>query len=102
VAIFKLHITGEIMSQNPNDQGVIQVLLQRFNEQRLPRALLMKDKVDRGEQLSSEEVDYLANVLDDIHAIKPLVQRNPEYEPLVVKGLSLYKEITEKAIANAK
>jgi hypothetical protein len=41
-------------------------------------------------------------VLGDIHTIKGLVDRHPEYESLVVKGMQLYTEITTKALANEK
>ncbi len=90
------------MSEQPNDQGVIQVLLDRFNKQRLPRALEMKDKVERGESLDDAEVTYLAGVFEDIRNLKPLLDRHPEYEPLVLKGMALYQEITDRALVNAK
>lgn len=90
------------MSENENDAGVIQVLLDRFNKQRLPRALEMKEKVNRGEVLDDDEVTYLAAVFEDIRNLKPLLDRHPEYEPLVVKGIALYQEISEQALANAK
>lgn len=89
------------MTANAKDQGVIQVLLDRFNQQRLPRALQLKDKVDRGEALNDTEVAYLAAIHDDIRELQPLVQRNTEYEALVVKGITLYQEIAAKALANA-
>ena len=88
------------MSNKADDAGVIQVLLNRFNEQRLPRALQMKEKVERGETLEKFEVDYLADILADIGSIRTLVERHPEYKELVAKGISLYKEITDKALAN--
>lgn len=88
------------MPQSSLDQGVIQVLLDRFNQQRLPRAMEMKAKVDRGEKLEEFDVSYLAGVLEDIQQIRPLLERHPEYEPLVVKGLALYKEIVDKATQN--
>lgn len=90
------------MSENQNDQGVIQVLLDRFNKQRLPRAMALKDKVNRGEVLDDDEVTYLAAVFEDIRNLQPLVERHPEYEPLVIKGMALYQEISEQALANAK
>lgn len=90
------------MSENENDAGVIQVLLDRFNKQRLPRALEMKEKVNRGEVLDDDEVTYLAAVFEDIRNLKPLLDRHPEYEPLVVKGIALYQEISEQALANAR
>ncbi len=88
------------MTQSKQDLGVIQVLLDRFNQQRLPRALEMKAKVDRGEKLEEFDMDYLSSILEDIQQIRPLLERHPEYEALVVKGLSLYKEIVDKATQN--
>lgn len=90
------------MNQHPEDAGLIQVLLARFNEQRLPRALEMKAKVDRGETLAAFEVDLLADILADARAMHGLLERHPEYEPLVTKALGLYKEITEKALENER
>ncbi|MCP5267598.1 MAG: hypothetical protein H6943_01025 [Zoogloeaceae bacterium] len=88
------------MTAMDKDAGMIQVLLDRFNSQRLPRALEMKAKVDQGEKLEAFEVDYLADIGKDIHVIKGLIDRHPEYESLVVKGMQLYTEITRKALEN--
>ena len=88
------------MSNHPEDAGIIQTMLDRFNTQRLPRALAMKDKVDRGETLEPFEVHYLAEILDDARSMHTLLERHPEYHPLVAKAFDLYKEITEKALAN--
>lgn len=85
---------------NENDAGVIQALLKRFDEQRLPRALELKAKVDGGKPLEQFEVNYLEDILSDLRTIKGLVDRHPEYEPLVVKGMQLYTEITTKALQN--
>ena len=88
------------MNNHPDDAGVIQTLLDRFNTQRLPRALGMKEKVERGETLEESEVEFLANILTDIRTLHPLMERHPELESLSIKALGLYKEITEKALAN--
>ena len=88
------------MTTDSNDAGVIQALLDRFNSQRLPRAMELKTKVDAGGRLENFEIDYLADVLADIRSLKGLIDRHPEYEPLVIKGMNLYTEITEKALAN--
>lgn len=88
------------MNNHPDDAGVIQALLDRFNTQHLPRALGMKEKVERGETLEESEVEFLANILADIRTLHPLLERHPEFEVLGTKALGLYTEITEKALAN--
>ena len=65
-----------------------------------PRALELKAKVDGGKPLEQFEVNYLEDILNDLRTIKGLVDRHPEYEPLVVKGMQLYTEITTKALQN--
>lgn len=88
------------MSTPTDDAGVIQALLTRFNEQRLPHALAMKEKVERGETLDAAEVNFLADILAETRSMHNLLERHPEYEELVSKALGLYKEITEQALAN--
>lgn len=88
------------MSHAEHDAGVIQALLKRFEEQRLPRAMELKAKVEGGHALELSEVNYLEGVLGDIHSMKGLIGRHPELEPLVVKGMNLYTEITKKALEN--
>jgi hypothetical protein len=90
------------MSKKSSDAGVIAVLLERFNNQRLPRALTLKEKVDRGETLSDADLAYLERIFLDFSQVGPLVDRNPEYVPLVAKVIDLYKEITGKALENEK
>lgn len=85
----------------PEDEaGILKVTLDRFNNLRLPRALALKEKVERGEKLHESEVKFLAEVAADLHTLKGFLERHPEYEPLVVKAIGLYEEITQKAIAN--
>jgi hypothetical protein len=90
------------MTKPEDEAGVLQATLDRFNNHRLPRALALKEQVDRGEKLYDVDIKFLADVAADMHTLKGFLGRHPEYEPLVVKGISLYTEITEKAIANEK
>ncbi len=85
---------------NTKDQGVILALLKRFESQRLPRALKLKEKVDNGDVLSDHELSFINEVMEDAKTIQPLLDKHPEYTDLVTKAYSLYKEIVEKSLAN--
>ena len=90
------------MNASDQDAGVISVLMERFEKQRLPRALSLKEKVARGELLSEYDLAFLEEVFSDAGKIKPLLDRHPEYQPLASRVMHLYKEITDKALENQK
>ena len=88
------------MTDKIHDAGVTQVLLDRLNNQRLPRALELKEKVDAGETLGEYDLQFLDEVFADAQTIQPMVDRHPEYQPLVARLIHLYKEILDKALEN--
>ena len=90
------------MTDASKDTGLIQVLAERLEKQRLPRALSIKEKVDSGEVLDEFDIEFLEQVFEDAHEIKPLLDRHLEWQPLAAKMLSLYKEITDKALQNQR
>src|SRR5262245_38287451 len=88
------------MADPKPDEGTIQALLERLDKFRLPRALAIKAKVDGGELLADSDIQFLKMVLADATAIEHVVERNPEYQALVGRLISLYDEITKKALEN--
>jgi hypothetical protein len=92
----------ERMKESEEDAGVILALVERFNEQRLPRAIELKKRVDNGECLSEHDIAFLEEVFREANHIMPLVDKHPEWQTTASRAISLYKEITEKALANEK
>lgn len=84
------------------DKGIAQVLLMRLETRRLPYALKLKEKVDRGEPLTILDTKLLKKVMDEAGEARRLAKKMPEYEGLVNKMADLYSEITHKAVENAK
>ena len=90
------------MKKDSKDKGIIFMLLERFNKQRLPRALDLKKRVDSGELLGEFDHQFLKEVFADASKIKQLVDRNPEYREIYEKGYNLWKGIIDKDLENQK
>ena len=88
------------MNDTSKDAGLIQVVAERLEKQRLPRALSIKEKVDAGEVLDEFDIEFLEQVFEDASSLKPLIDRHPAWQPLAAKMVNLYKEITDKALEN--
>lgn len=88
------------MKTSTEDQGVIQALLERLNEQRLPRLLALKEKVDAGQPLADEDLAFLHRIYEEAERVKPIIDRHPEYQDLVARVVRLYADITAKALEN--
>ena len=86
--------------QETKDAGVLAVIVERMEQQRLPRALDLKAKVDEGGVLDDLDIEFLEQVFADSNELKPLLARHPEYQDLAARMMALYRDITTKALAN--
>jgi hypothetical protein len=88
------------MSEESEDQGIIQVVVDRMEKQRLPIALELQEKVNRGETLNDLDLEFLDNVLHDSQKIRAMLDKYPAWQPLAARMANLYNEITTKALEN--
>ena len=90
------------MAQISKDLGVIAVLAKRMVEERLPKALALKEGVDRGEVLSELDLNFLEQVVADTNKLGPLMEKDPRVREVAGRMLQLYTEISAKALENEK
>lgn len=88
------------MTESSKQDGIMAVMMKRFETHWLPDALAIKERVDRGEVLSDWAASYLDEVLKDIREAKPLVDQYPDFQPLYARTARMYQEITTRALEN--
>ncbi len=89
------------MSNETKDKIILEALLERFEKQRLPRLLDIKKKVDSGDKLDKYEIEFLEEVFSDAKKNEHYMAiSDDELKMIIMKALSLYKEITNKALEN--
>lgn len=88
------------MVEISHDTGVLTTLMERLEKRRIPRALNIKEKVDRGDQLDEWDVEYLKKIIADAQDALVFVADHPEYQELYARVADLYEGITSKALEN--
>ena len=88
------------MAKPLKDAGMIQLLLTRLNEERLPQALKLQDKVNRGECLDDYDLRFMKSVLQDTREARRLATKYPEYQDLVDRMAALYEGIASRGAEN--
>jgi hypothetical protein len=90
------------VAQVSKELGVIAVLAKRMVEERLPKALALKERVERGEVLNDLDLAFLEQVVVDARKVLPMAQENPQVLDVAGRMLKLYREISDKALENEK
>ncbi len=80
--------------------GVVQVVLDRFEKQRLPDLLKIRDKVDAGELMTDIDISILETAVGEAKGSIEFADKHPEYQTLIAEVNHLYKHITDKALEN--
>jgi hypothetical protein len=80
--------------------GVIAVLAKRMVEERLPKALALKERVDRGETLNELDLNFLEQIVHEANQIMPKMKDDPRVMQVGARMLQLWKEISTKALEN--
>jgi len=88
------------VSEISKETGVIAVLAKRMVEERLPKALALKKRVDGGEVLNDLDLAFLEQVVKDAQSIDPKIKDDPRVKDIAARMLALYTEITTKALEN--
>ena len=89
------------MTEISKETGTIAVLAKRMVEERLPKALAMKARVDKGELLSDLDLAFLEDVVAGSKQNWSLL-KDPRVLEVAGRMVQLYREITEKALENEK
>ena len=85
-----------------DDAGTIQTLLDRLEKFRLPRALAIMRRVEEGEKITEDDLEFLKRMLEEGRQVEPLLERHAEYQSLASRIVSLFGEITRKALENER
>jgi len=84
----------KILNNSIKDCGALQALLTRFETQRLPRILRIKQAMDTGAKLEASDLAFLHEVIQTASQIMPLIDRNPDFQELYTRSVMLYYDIS--------
>ncbi len=89
------------MDHKIKDEAVLETLIERFDKYRLPRLMDIRDKVNQGGVLSEYDIEFLEQAFKDSRQNKHYIEAaDDEIKAIMMKILTIYKEITEKALQN--
>ena len=80
--------------------GVIQSLIQEYEDHRCPRLFRLKDKVDRGEAINDIDLEFIHKQLKDACIAMHMTVHYPELQDFCLIMGHLCKDICEGALQN--
>lgn len=86
------------MNKEAAEIGVLTAIVERLSSHRLPKLLAMKEKLDKGNPLNDQELDFLKKTVSDSGQVMSMIDKHPQYQELATKVITLYKEIVDKAL----
>ena len=91
----------DAVSSNPHDTGALAAQLENASK-RLPNLLALKARIDGGDTLSDIEVADLEDIFERVRQMLHVYDEHPEVQDLVAQVVSLYLDITTRAVENEK
>ena len=88
------------VSDSSSELAVIYALIERFEKQRLPRLLEIKNRVDGGGVLTEIDIQFMFEIANDAQRSKRLIDRHPEWHSFCAEVIHLFEEVMEKALEN--
>jgi len=82
--------------------GIIQSLVQEFEQHHLPRLLRLKDRLDSGEPINDVDLEFLCREIKDAGLAMHMTVNFPEIQEFCFQMAHLYKEICDEALENEK
>jgi hypothetical protein len=90
------------VSDSEDELAVIYLLIERFEKQRLPRLLAIKQRVDKGGLLSESDILFMYEIAQDAQRSKRLIDRHPEWHKFCAEVIHLFEEVAGKVLDNEK
>lgn len=90
------------MAQSRKEAGTVAVLMLHMRQSRLPRAHRMLAKVNDGDTLSENDINFLKRVLRDFRVNQSLINHHSDFLEFLHEFISLHDEIVRKAVENEK
>ncbi len=88
------------MNESTQNLGVGIALLDRLTNYTLPRLQDLKQRVDAGERLGEEDLDFLREAMERTGVAHQLVSDDPVSQALYAKVVQFYHEITAQGLKN--